>query len=181
MCITTKVWYTNYIDCEGIQNAPSFHIFASIKPGKLKSLSLASQTLQAITCPKYEYLCCLCSIMDKIQIFLLPSGSTWKPRRFTQGNTCCQKIDHIYQATMKVNLGDKLRIPSCLNWHTLRRQPTFALTNNLSLTSKRGERKLQDMKGNWALDKLIPQLLSLKHYLPSPKGVIYAVKIQIHR
>lgn len=121
-------------------------------------------------------MCCLCSTTDKIHIFLLPSGSIWKPSRFTQGNICYQKIGHIYQATVKVNSGNKLRIPSCMNWHTLRREPTSAVT--VSLTNKRGERKLQDVKRNWAFDKLILQLFSLKHDLPSPKGVIYAVRFR---
>lgn len=178
MGIKTKVWYINYIDHQEIQNATSFHIFPSIKTGKLKPFALASQTLQGITCPKYEHMCCLCSAPDKINIFLLLSGSIWKPKRFTQGNICCQKIGHIYQATMKVYLGDRPRTASCMNWHTLRREPTFALTSSLSSTSKTGVKKLQDIKGNWAFNKLILQLLSLKHYLPSPKGVIYAVKFR---
>lgn len=127
-------------------------------------------------------MCCLCPT-DKIQVFSLPSGSIWKPSRFTQGNVCCWKTGCIYQATMNVNLGGKLRIPSCMNFHTLRREPTFALTRSLSLISKRGERKLQDVKGNWASNKLILQILSLKHYLPSPEvlSMLKDLDIQINR
>lgn len=173
MGIKTKVLYINYIDHQEIQNAPSFHIFPSIKPGKLKSLSLASQALHAITCLKYEHMLLVFQTKFISFYFLL---ETFENLAGLLRVTFAFKNRPYFQATMKVNSCDKPRIPTCMNWHTLRSEPTFALTSSLSLTSKSGERKLQDIKGNWAFQKLILQLLSLEHYLPSPKGIIYTVR-----